>query len=167
MPMEYRVEFDEMPQSFWDDPANDGLWDEDRSLIEDEALIHRDLGKTNVRIVQRQEEVEPEEWDIDRLQEEYSDLLRTNARNAHEADKQRRRKGYYISSIAPLLRVRDEDEDAGTVTIPLTAWRQFCSDLAAISYGRTPATVERLHEAQIAAIGQHMPEPAALEGEKP
>lgn len=51
--LQYRVKFDEKPQSYWDAPENDGLWDEDRSLVEDEAEIHRDLGATNVRVVHR------------------------------------------------------------------------------------------------------------------
>jgi hypothetical protein len=53
------VEFDEKPRSFWDDPDNDGLWDADRSLVEEEAAIHRDLGATNVRIVERVVEGHP------------------------------------------------------------------------------------------------------------
>jgi hypothetical protein len=51
--LQYRVHFDEKPQAFWDDPDNDGLWDADRSLVEEEADIHRELGATNVRIVKR------------------------------------------------------------------------------------------------------------------
>jgi hypothetical protein len=51
--LQYRVKFDEKPQSFWDDPENDGLWDEDLQQVEDEADIHRQLGATNVRVVRR------------------------------------------------------------------------------------------------------------------
>lgn len=51
--LQYRVKFDEKPQAYWDAPENDGLWDEDQSLVEDEAEIHRDLGATNVRVVHR------------------------------------------------------------------------------------------------------------------
>lgn len=58
--VEYRVEFDDKPRSFWDDPDNDGLWDVDREAVEDEADIHVQLGATNVRIVERCVEIEPE-----------------------------------------------------------------------------------------------------------
>jgi len=85
------------------------------------------------------EPLEPEDWDLERLQEEYAELALENNRNRYEAEKQNRRRGYYVSSIAPLVRTANVDHAAQTATIPLSAWQQFCDDLAAISYGRAPA----------------------------
>lgn len=56
---EYHVQFDDKPQSYWDALEADGFWEQDLSLVEDEAEIHRALGATNVRIVSREVYAEP------------------------------------------------------------------------------------------------------------
>ena len=50
---QYRVRTDDRPASWWDDPEQDGLWDDDRSLVEEELEVHQAIGSTNPRIESR------------------------------------------------------------------------------------------------------------------
>lgn len=51
--MQYRVEYDELPRSFWSNTETEILWDEDRAAAEEQAELHSRLGLTNVRIARR------------------------------------------------------------------------------------------------------------------
>lgn len=51
--MQWRATSNDRPQSWWDDPEQDGLWEDDRLHAVDVANLLRDLGSMNVRIVHR------------------------------------------------------------------------------------------------------------------
>lgn len=50
---QYRATNGDRPESWWDDPAQDGLWDADLSLVTEEAEVQDDLGMAYVRIERR------------------------------------------------------------------------------------------------------------------
>ena len=47
---EYRVITGDRPAEWWDHPDQEGLWDGDLSLVEEELEAHQGLGATNPRI---------------------------------------------------------------------------------------------------------------------
>lgn len=50
---EYRVRTDDRPKRWWEHSDQEGLWDADLSLVEEELEIHQTLGSTNPRIERR------------------------------------------------------------------------------------------------------------------
>lgn len=51
---EYRVRTDDRPPEWWEHPDQEGLWDADLSLVEEEFEVHRGIGATNPRIEWRE-----------------------------------------------------------------------------------------------------------------
>lgn len=47
---EWRVRTDDRPESWWEHPDQEGLWDTDLSLVEEEFEVHQAIGSTNPRI---------------------------------------------------------------------------------------------------------------------
>jgi hypothetical protein len=79
---------------------------------------------------------DPDDWGVERLQEECADMARRLREAEHYRDKYDRRRGAYMSAIAPL--VRNAAVEDGHVVIPMVVWDGFTSDIAQISYGRIP-----------------------------
>lgn len=46
----FRCRTDDRPESWWEHPDQDGLWDEDYSLVAEELEVHQAIGSTNPRI---------------------------------------------------------------------------------------------------------------------
>lgn len=51
---QYRATNDNRPPAWWDHPDQEGLWDNDPALVEEEANVQRALGFSNVRIEVRE-----------------------------------------------------------------------------------------------------------------